>query len=254
MISTLIIPACNEEKRIDITLEDYCTYFSRFPRGDIEILVVLNGCKDNTLGVVQQFAKKYPFLKYINIPPPIGKGGALVEGFKRAKGDFVGYVDADDATRAPSYHELMKHLGDADGIIASRWMKGAIVEPRQPFSRRFASRAFNLLVQFFFGLHFHDTQCGCKYFRRKAIQTILPSLGMTRWAFDVDVLYHLKRYGFRVKEIPTIWRDRIGSGIRVPKVSLEMFLALVRLRLLYSPFRFLVGMYNRLAAACGIKF
>ena len=254
MSTTIVIPAYNEEKRIGVTLDDYCGYFSHLSQGDVEIFVVLNGCMDNTLGIVQQFAKKYPFLTYVNIPQAIGKGGAVLEGFRRAKGDYVGYADADDATRAQSYHELIKRIGDADGIIASRWMKEAVVEPKQPFSRRFASRAFNLLIRILFGLHYHDTQCGCKLFRRKAVQRILPSLGMTRWAFDVDLLYHLKRHGYRVKEIPTVWRDRVGSSIHVPKVSLEMLLAIIRLRLLYSPFRFLVGIYNKMAAALGITF
>ena len=61
---TIIIPAYNEEKRrIDLTLQDYCTYFSRFPRGEIEILVVVNGSTDNTLGIVKRFAKHYSFLR-----------------------------------------------------------------------------------------------------------------------------------------------------------------------------------------------
>jgi len=51
-----------------------------------------------------------------------------------------------------------------------------------------------------------------------------------------------------------VWRDRVGSSIHVPKVSLEMLLAIIRLRLLYSPFRFLVGIYNKMAAALGITF
>ena len=251
---SIIIPAYNEEKRISATLKDYCTYFSHFPKKETEILVVLNGCRDNTLSIVQQFAKKYSLLRYVNIPEAIGKGGAVIEGFRRAKGDFVGYADADDATQAQYYHDLIKQIGDADGIIASRWMKGAVVEPKQPFSRRFASRCFNFLIHILFGLPFHDTQCGCKMFRAEALRKILPSLGMTRWAFDIDVLYHLKRQGFFVKEIPTVWKDRIGSSILVSRVSVEMFFAIVRLRLLYSPFKFLISIYNRIAAALGIKF
>ncbi len=254
MKTTIIIPAYNEERRIIPMLEDYCSYFSRLPRKDIDLFVILNGCKDHTLDIVKRFAKKYSFLHYINIKEGIGKGGAVLEGFKRARSYFVGFADADGSTRAQYYHDLMKKIGDADGIIASRWMKDSVVEPRQPFSRRFASRAFNILVRIFFGLRYHDTQCGFKLFKTKTIHTILPYLGMTRWAFDVDVLYHLKKHGFTVKEIPTVWKDSVGSTIRVPKVSFEMFLALVRLRLLYSPFRFLVGVYNRLFSAFGIKF
>lgn len=254
MKTTIIIPAYNEEHRITPMLEDYCSYFSRLSKKDVDLFVVLNGCKDHTLDIVQRFAKRYHILHYVNIPEAIGKGGAVIEGFKLAQGDLVGFADADGSTQAQYYHDLMKNIGDADGIIASRWMKASHVEPKQPFSRRFASRIFNTLVRIFFGLRYHDTQCGFKLFRKKSIRTILPHLGMTRWAFDVDVLYHLKKHGFIVKEIPTVWKDSVGSTIRVPKVSFEMFLALVRLRLLYSPFRFLVGAYNRIVSALGVKF
>jgi len=250
---SIIIPAYNEERRIGRTLDDYCSFFSTFPRKDVEIIVVLNGCKDNTLGVVKRYARAYPFLSYLNILQAIGKGGAVIEGFKMARGDLVGFADADGATRATYFFDLVSHIKGVDGVIASRWMKAAVVEPPQPLDRKIASRSFNLLIRLLFGLRYHDSQCGCKLFRRQALRVILPSLGTTRWAFDVDLLYQMKRYGFVVREVPTVWRDVVGSKINVKKVSLEMLLAIIRLRLLYSPLKFVVGTYNRVADFLGIK-
>ena len=251
---SIIVPAYNEEKRIGSMLQDYCSYFSHLPEGDVEIIVVMNGCRDNTLWVVQKFAKRYPLLRYVDIWQAIRKGGAVIEGIKIAQGEFVGYADADGATQAHSFYALIQHIGKLDGVIASRWIKGAVVEPKQPFERRVASRAFNYLVKILLGLNFYDTQCGCKLFRRDALMSVLPFISTTRWAFDVDILYHLHRKGFRVKEIPTIWRDRSGSSLNVKRVSLEMLFAIIRLRLVYSPFRFLVGFYNKIAGFLGIRF
>lgn len=250
---SIVIPAYNEERRIGVTLKDYGSYFSRFPKGSVEIIVVLNGCHDNTLKIVKGCARKYHLIHYIDIPQAIGKGGAVVKGFKRARGKLVGFADADGATAAEQFAQLAKKLDGADGVIASRWMPGAIVEPRQPLKRRIASRCFNMFVKVLFGLHFYDTQCGCKLFKREVVREVLPSLGLTRWAFDVDLLYNLKRHNRKVREIPTVWKDRTGSSIHVPKVSLEMLLAIIRLRLLYSPFRFIVGIYNHVAAFFGIR-
>src|SRR3989338_8022676 len=205
MKCSIIIPAYNEERRIGLTLDDYITFFSRFPQKNVEIIIVLNGCTDNTLNIVQSFAKRSPIIRYLNIPQAIGKGGAIIEGFKTSKGDLVGFADADGATRAEHFARLITSLGKADGIIASRWIPCAVMKPPQPLSRRIASRCFNVLVRILFGLPFHDTQCGCKLFKRTAILQILPSLQTTRWAFDVDLLYHLKRRGFHVKEVPTVW-------------------------------------------------
>ena len=62
-------------------------------------VVVLNGCRDNTLGVVQRVAQEFPSIQWLDFPAPIGKGGALIEGLKLAgKAEVVGYVDADGAT------------------------------------------------------------------------------------------------------------------------------------------------------------
>ncbi len=247
---SIIIPAYNEEKRISPMLQDYCNYFSHFPKGDVEIIVVLNGCRDNTLEIVKNFSKKYPFLSWHNFPEAIGKGGAIIEGFKKAKGEFIGFADADGATSAQHFYKLMNTIEstrDVDGVIASRWIRGAIVEPRQGLMRRIASRTFNLLGKILFGLKYYDTQCGCKLFRSSAVRTVTPLLGVTQWAFDVDLLYQMKMNGLTIQEIPTVWRDKTGSQLNVPRVSREMFLALVRLRLMYSPFSKLVTLYNKTA-------
>ena len=91
MLLSIIIPAYNEAQRIGKTLKLYEEYFSQNYPNNYEILVVLNGCKDNTLEVVQSFQAKFPSsLKYLDIKEPIGKGGAIAEGFKIAKGDLVG--------------------------------------------------------------------------------------------------------------------------------------------------------------------
>jgi hypothetical protein len=107
-----------------------------------------------------------------------------------------------------------------------------------------ASRLFNWQVRLFFGLKLTDTQCGAKLMRRDALLPLLPHFGITRWAFDVDLLYQIHRAGGRIAEIPTTWSDVAGSKLQVGRASVQMFLALVRLRLMYSPLKFLVRLYR----------
>ena len=80
--------------------------------------------------------------------------------------------------------------------------------------------------------------------RRAALIPLLPHFGITQWAFDVDLLYQIKRAGGRITEIPTTWSDVAGSKLQVGRASLQMLLALIRLRLLYSPLKFLVRLYR----------
>ena len=225
-------------------LEAYLPFFSSQYGSEVEFLIVINGTTDRTQDVVADFASRYSCIRTIVEPDPIGKGGALMVGFRQAAGDFIGFVDADGSTPPGAFQDLVDKIGDAGGIIASRWARGAQVSPRQPFERRVASRLFNTMTRILFGLRLTDTQCGAKLMRREAVKAILPHLGTTRWAFDVDLLFQLRRAGYTIKEIPTIWHDVVGSKIQVGKASTEMMLALARLRLIYSPFSGLVKLYG----------
>jgi glycosyltransferase involved in cell wall biosynthesis len=94
----LLIPAYNEEDRIEPTLREYAAYFRRHHVGRFEILVVLNGCTDGTLAIVERVAREFPEIRADDIKEPIGKGGALIEGLRLAPTvDWIGYVDADGA-------------------------------------------------------------------------------------------------------------------------------------------------------------
>lgn len=243
---TIVVPAHNEEARIGRMLDAYLPYFSSRYGRDVEMIVVINGTTDRTEQVIAGYAARFPMLRACVEPKRVGKGGALMIGFGAAQGDYVGFVDADGATPPEAFDALVTHIGDAGAIIASRWCRGAQVSPRQPLARRIASRIFNLLTRVFFDLRITDTQCGAKLMRRDALRQVMPRLGITRWAFDVDLLFQLRRKGYRVTEVPTVWHDVAGSKLNVGQASLEMGLALVRLRLLYSPFKGLVTLHDRL--------
>ena len=242
---SLVIPAYNEEARLKPMMDDYVPFFVKQYGTDVEFIVVVNGSIDRTEDVARSFANQCPQVRLVVEPRKVGKGGAIMMGFREARGELVGFVDADNSTPPPAFQDLVDHIGGAGAIIASRWMKGSTVSPRQPLTRRMASRVFNLLIRLLFGLRISDTQCGAKLVRRDALQAVLPQLGLTRWAFDVDLLFQLHRAGYPVLEWPTTWRDAAGSKLEVGRVSLEMFLAICRLRLLYSPFRWIVGLYDR---------
>ncbi len=245
---SIIIPAYNEQARLGRMLDAYLPYFSGRYAAGYEILIVVNGSRDGTEAVARSYAAAHPAVQVLVEPRPIGKGGAVMLGLAAARGRLVGFVDADGATPPEAFQELVERLGAADVIIASRWRRGAQVSPRQPLSRRIASRLFNWLVRLLFGLSISDTQCGAKLMTGVAARTVLPRLGITRWAFDVDLLFHLRRAGFRITEIPTRWHDVSGSRLAIARASVEMAMALVRLRLIYSPLRGVVSLYDRTLA------
>ena len=62
----------------------------------------------------------------------------------------------------------------------------------------------------------------------------------------MDLLYKFKLNNYNVKEIPTIWDDDSNSKLDIKKASIEMFLAITRLRLIHSPFKFIVVAYENI--------
>jgi glycosyltransferase involved in cell wall biosynthesis len=101
-----------------------------------------------------------------------GKGGALVEGFKAARGKHVGFTDADKAVSPDEFYKLVEKLrfSEAEGVIGSRRVKGAKILKKQPLLRRLASNLFNLFVRKMCGFDYKDTQCGAKVFKKRFLQ------------------------------------------------------------------------------------
>ena len=72
--------------------------------------------------------------------------------------------------------------------------------------------------------------------RREAVESIHSQLTVADMAFDINLLYALKRSGYKILEVPTEWTDQIGSKVELGRTSFVMLLSVIRLRLYYSPF------------------
>jgi len=236
---SIVIPAYNEEKRIGKTLQEFSDFFENLRKKrkvDYAILVVINGTTDNTENVVKRHAIKNKNIIYINLPKG-GKGYAVIEGFKKAikdKNEIVGFVDADLATPPEQYWRLIENINGFDGAIANRYLKESKITPPFGFRRTIVSMVFNLIVRSLFLLPYTDTQCGAKVFKSEALKEIIPEMTITEWAFDIDLLYACKKHNFKIKSIPTIWFEKEGGSLKVGRVSIQMFLAVLQLRILRS--------------------
>src|SRR3989338_5493791 len=91
---------------------------------------------------------------------------------------------------------------------------------------------------------FKDAQCGAKLFKRKALEKTIPILTFSQLAFDVEILYIMKKLGFKIKEVPTIWSDKEYSKVNFAKSGPGMLFAIIRLRILNSPFKGLIKFYD----------
>jgi dolichol-phosphate mannosyltransferase len=221
---SLVIPAYNEENRIML-------FFDSITRFEGELIVVCDGT-DRTAGIVEAVAVQRPDLtiRCLRFDHRLGKGGGVIAGLQEARAPLVGYVDADGSTSMEEMIRLFSSLPSADGAIGSRWVAGSTLTVKQGFMRQLESRGFNLLIRILFGLTYHDTQCGAKVFSRKAIDTVLPRMVSRGFEFDVELLWRLRKAGFRVVEIPIEWQNKGDSRVQ-KRDMIRMLTGLFRIRL-----------------------
>lgn len=241
---SIIIPAHNEKRRIEKTIQAYHQFFAEKKKSnllDFELVVVLNGCTDNTLAIVESLCKQLPTIVIVNLADA-GKGLAIKAGFVdavRRANDLIGFVDADMATSPEAFYALIQNITPNDGVIASRYMPGALVSPPRPWYKRWGSRVvYEPLVKLLFNLSYCDLQCGAKVFKRKTIEAIVPHLVIHGWAIDLELLYLCKKYRLHIKELPTVWHDQTDSKLTMG-AGMHMLGAVFGLRLWHSPLRFL---------------
>ncbi len=106
---TICIPAYNEEKNIIETLRSVLNL--DYPKDKIEIIVVNDGSKDNTKNVVKKLIKQNKNRNIILINQENkGKGAAMNNALKRAKGEFFIPLDADSIVNKEALQLLLPHF------------------------------------------------------------------------------------------------------------------------------------------------
>jgi len=230
MYLSIIIPAYNEERRLPKTVLEIESYLKN-QNYEYEIIVVSDGSKDKTANVVRDLQGKIPSLKLIDNKENHGKGFVVRQAMLEAKGDFRLFTDADNSTSVEQVEKMFPFLQNGyDIVIGSRDVKGAVLSPPQPWQRRFVGNVFNLFTQFIVGLWgIWDTQCGFKCLSRKATEDILPKCKIDRWAFDPEILKLGKKMGYKIKEVPIVWKNDAESKVKI-KGMIKMGFELLEIR------------------------
>jgi glycosyltransferase involved in cell wall biosynthesis len=221
----IVIPAHNEERRIERTLRSYRRVLDD---PGVRFLVALDQCTDGTREIVQRHARRDGRVRLFTYPK-LGKGGVIIETFDRSDAELVGFVDADCATPPRELQRLADVARRTGGAIATRRHAASVLPVRRPLRRRVASAGFSGGVRALMRLPYADTQCGAKVLRGDVARAALPQLTARGLLFDVDLLLAVRDLGVEVTEVPTVWVDRDGSRVDAVADSRRMGSALLAL-------------------------
>jgi dolichyl-phosphate beta-glucosyltransferase len=229
---SVVIPAFNEEKRLPQTLMAVMDFLKRQPYAS-EIIVSDDGSQDRTVALAKELLKTFPS-QILVTPQNRGKGNAVRQGMLAATGAYVLFTDADLSTPIEEVSRFLVHLEkNQDIVIGSRALRASQVEVRQNFLRETMGKVFNLLAQAWAFKGVHDSQCGFKCFRREAAQKLFSLQKLDGFSFDVEIVYLAQKLGYRLLELPVIWRNSAQSRVQVFRDPLMMFWDVLRIRSLH---------------------
>lgn len=227
----VVLPVLNEEHSLPSCVERLRGFLdSDVGEHTCKIVIVDNGSTDGTLDVAKRLSVENPGLvDYIHLDVR-GRGLALRKAWLDSEADVVSYMDVDLSTELAAFPVLVDSIVNDGYHVAfgSRLAHGS--NTARSLKREFISRTYNTIIRLGMRTKFHDAQCGFKAVSRDAARVLVPAVVNNHWFFDTELLVIAERRGFRMKEIPVVWREDPDSRVKTTRTSIEMLKGLARLR------------------------
>jgi dolichyl-phosphate beta-glucosyltransferase len=226
--ATVIVPALDEAARIGATVTAIRAALHELDgAGGLEVVVVDDGSTDATADVALEAGAD----QVVVLPENRGKGAAIRAGVAAARGRTIAFTDAD---LAYSPDQLLRVISEVevgwDVAIGSRRHPETERVDGAGVLRDLGSRGVNLLATAVLLSHPHDTQCGLKAFRADVAKQVFGLGRVDRFAFDIEVLHLVERYGWTVTEVPVQLRMGERTTVRLARDTLRLLRDLWRIR------------------------
>lgn len=190
---SVVLPAFNDEKAIPVLVGKALLILPQIAR-EYEIIIVNDGSKDKTGLVLKKLQKEMPYLRVITHQTNQGYGAALVDGFAKAKKDFIFYTDSDGQYDVEELKKLTAAMDKETDVIT-----GFKLQRADPWYRQMIGSFYNQVVKLFFQLRVKDVDCDFRLFRRQVLKGI--NFQIKSGAFDVELVKKLQEKGARFKEL-----------------------------------------------------
>ena len=230
MKTLVIIPTYNELENMPRLLPEVLS-----KNDEINVLIVDDNSPDGTAAFVENEIKNNDRIHLIKRSSKQGLGTAYIAGFKYAlqkNFELIFEMDADFSHDPNEIPRFLEEIKDSDLVLGSRYKNGVNVI-NWPMRRLLLSWFANLYTRFITGMPVHDATGGFKCFRRKVLEAIdLNQVTSNGYAFQIEMNFKAWKKGFKVKEIPIIFVDRMkGESKMSRKIVREAVTMVWKLRL-----------------------
>jgi dolichol-phosphate mannosyltransferase len=211
----VIIPTYNEIENVEKMITTVLSLDNK-----IDILIVDDNSPDKTGEFVKTEYSKEKRVNLIERAGKLGLGTAYIEGFKFAlekKYEYIIEMDCDFSHDPKDVLRLIDAVEENDLVIGSRYIQGVNVV-NWPLRRLILSMGASLYTRIITGMPIKDATSGFKCFKRKVIESInLDEIHSNGYSFQIEMHYRTWKKGFKIKEIPIVFTDRIDGVSKMGK-------------------------------------
>jgi len=230
----LILPTYNEAVNIEPLVNAVLPELAE-ASPEHRILIVDDNSPDGTGRIADRLATELDAVEVLHRPQKQGLGVAYLAGFRRALeggADLILEMDSDFSHSPADVPRLIEAAADADLVLGSRYVAGGGVSDWGVI-RRALSRGGSWYARLVLRVHVHDLTGGFKCFRREVLERLdLESIHAEGYGFQIELTYRAIRAGFRVREIPIVFRERqAGLSKMTARIAVEAVWKVPALRL-----------------------
>ncbi|HZI92268.1 MAG TPA: polyprenol monophosphomannose synthase [Thermoleophilaceae bacterium] len=229
----LVFPTYNEAENVEAIVRASLPHLASTGL-EHRVLVVDDGSPDGTGEIADRLAAEIENVEVLHRSRKEGIGPAYLAGFQHAMAagaDLLLEMDADFSHDPAALPRLIGAADRADLVVGSRYVPGGGVTD-WGLGRRLISRGGSLYARFLLGVPVQDLTSGFKCFRREVLERLdLEAVGTDGYGFQIEMTYRAIRAGFRVEEVPIVFRDRrVGASKMSARIALEAFVKVPALR------------------------